>query len=87
MPAETVQKKMNIFYPTRNQGYSKYMKFETDEKIDVINKLQELYKSPSSTVEDKIVIAETIHKIQSGTDQPGSGSKLWRVIYDWIYKT
>lgn len=54
---------MNIFYSTKNMDYSKYMKFDIDEKLDIIRKLDELYRSPSSTLEDKIVISETIKKI------------------------
>lgn len=59
---------MNIYYDSKKQDYSKYMKFQTDEKLDVISKLSELYKSPSSSVEDKIIITETISKIHSGND-------------------
>jgi hypothetical protein len=39
--------------------------------VDVINKLTELYKSQSTSVEDKIVIAETMDKIYKGSDEFG----------------
>lgn len=64
------------------------MRFHADEKMDVISKLSELYKSPTTDVEDKIIITDTINKIYAGDDYgfPKEGQAGWQSIYDWIYK-
>jgi hypothetical protein len=69
LPSPEIQEKINIFYLPINysQNFSKYMKFETDEKLDILNKLKTQYQVANSI--DKKTILKAIAIIEGEVGQ------------------
>ena len=91
LPCDEIQEKINFFILPLNQeqNYGKFMKFYFDEKKDQLQKLHSYYKQSHRTMEEKLIIKNTIDKINQDDPDFGfskEGKCSWKLIYDWVYK-
>lgn len=64
------------------------MKFNVDDKQDQLNKLKAYYQQNFRTVEEKILITNTIDKINTNEEFFGfdkSGKPSWKQIFDFVF--
>ena len=92
MPSEKVQAKVNFFFRPYNadQNISKHMRFDVDEKADILQKLKQMYANPGMPVEERLDLNIIIRKISDGKMNLGLKSKEdkgWENLFKFVFNT